>query len=59
MLDRFDSFRDYSKNKIWKLVGLHYVFFWWLDISNYISDLLSKDKYLYDNIENVDNWNDN
>ena len=37
------------------LVGAHYAFCSWSDTSSYVTDLLYKDKFLSDDIENVSN----
>ncbi len=42
-------------SEIRNLVGSHYAFCRRPDTSTYVTDLLYKDKYLYDNIENVGN----
>ncbi len=42
-------------SEIRNLVGLHYAFCRQPDTSAYVTDLLYKDKYLCDNIENVGN----
>ncbi len=55
MFDRLGSFRSYSMSKIRNLVGLHYAFCWRPDTSAYIIDLLYKNKYLCNDIENVGN----
>lgn len=55
MLDRFDSFKSHSMIEIQILVKSYYTFYQWLDISTYITDLLNKNKYLYNNIANVGN----
>lgn len=55
MLDRLDSFKNYSMTEIQTLVKLHYVFCQWSDISTYIGKFLEKDKYFCDNIENIGN----
>ncbi len=55
MLDRLDSFRSHSMTNIRTLVGAHYAFCRRLDTSSYVADLLYKDKFLCDDIENVSN----
>ncbi len=55
MFDRLGSFRSHSMSEIRNLVGSHYAFCRRPDTSAYITDLLYKDKYLYDDIENVGN----
>ncbi len=42
-------------SEIRNLVGSHYAFCWRPDTSAYVTDLLYKDKYLCDDIENVGN----
>ena len=42
MFDRFNSFKSYSVSKIQNLVKSHYVFYWQLYKSAYITDLLYK-----------------
>ena len=55
MFNRLGSFKSHSISKIRNLVGLHYVFCWQPDMSAYVMDLLYKNKYFCDNIENVGN----
>ena len=55
MLDRLDDFRSYVMIDLQTLVGAYYAFCKWPDISSYVADLLYKNKFLYDNIENVSN----
>ncbi len=55
MFDRLSSFRNHSMSEIRNLVRSHYTFFWQQDTSAYVTDLLYKDKYLCDDIENVSN----
>ncbi len=42
-------------SEIRNLVESHYVFCWQSDTLAYITDLLYKKKYFYNNIENMDN----
>lgn len=51
------QFRKSSMSTIQNLVRLHYVFYPRSDISADIIDLLYKNEYLRDNIENVSNQN--
>lgn len=37
------------------MVDVYYIFFRWPDILSYVLNLLCKDKFYYDNIENVSN----
>ena len=55
MLDKLDGFRSYAMTDIWILVSAHYVFYRRPDTSSYITNLLYKDRFLYDNFENVSN----
>ncbi len=55
MFDRLGSFRSHSMSEIRNLVGSHYAFCWQPDTLAYVTDLLYKNKYLCDNIENVGN----
>ena len=55
MLDRLGSFHSYAMTDIQTLVGAHYTFCKRPDISSYVADLLYKDKFLCDDIENVSN----
>ncbi len=55
MFDKLGSFRSHSMSEIRNLVGSHYVFFRQPYTSAYVMDLLYKDKYLCDDIENVGN----
>ncbi len=55
MFDRLGSFRSHSMSEIRNLVGSHYAFCRRPDTSAYVTDLLYKDKYLCDDIENVGN----
>lgn len=56
MLNRLGSFKSYSISKIRNLVRLYYAFYQQLDISTYITDLLSKNRYRVNDIENMSNW---
>ncbi len=53
MFDRLGSFRSYSLSEIRNLVESHYAFCRRMDTLAYVTDILWKDKYLCDNIENV------
>ena len=55
MFNRLGNFRSYSISENRNLVGLYYAFCWQLDISAYFMNLLYKNKYLYDNIKNMNN----
>ena len=55
MLDRLGGFRSHPMTDIWTLVNAHYAFYRWTDTSSYIMNLLYKDKFLCDNIENMSN----
>ena len=55
MLDTLDGFRSHTMTDIQTLVGAYYAFCRRPDISTYITDLLYIDKFLYDDIENVNN----
>ena len=53
MLDRLNSFRSYFISEIQNMVELHYPFYWQLDVSAYIMDLLYKNKFFCDNMDNL------
>ena len=55
MLNKLDSFRSHAITKICTLVGAYYVFYRWPDTLDYVAKLLKKDKFFYDNIENMSN----
>ncbi len=55
MFNRLSSFKSHSISEIRNLVGSHYTFCRWPDMSAHIMVLLYKNKHLYDNIENVGN----
>ncbi len=55
MLDRLGSFHSHSMTNIRTLVGAHYAFCRRPDTSSYVMDLLYKDKFLFEDIENVSN----
>ena len=55
MLDRFGGFRSYAMTDIQILVGVYHSFCKRPDTSSYIANLLYKDKFLCNNIENVSN----
>ncbi len=55
MFDRLGSFKSHFMSEIRNLVGSHYAFCQRPDTSAYVTDLLYKDKYFYDDIENVGN----
>lgn len=55
MLDRLGGFYSYAITDIWTLVGVYYAFGKRLDTSSYVADLLYKDKFLCDDIENMSN----
>ncbi len=55
MFDRLGSFRNHSMSEIRNLVWSHYAFCQRPDTSAYVTHLLYKDKYFYDDIENVGN----
>ncbi len=55
MFDRLGGFKSHSMSEIQNLFGSHYAFCWQPDMSAYITDLLYKNKYLCDDIENVSN----
>ena len=55
MLDRLGGFRSHAMTDIRTLVGAHYAFCRRTDTSSYVANLLYKDKFLCDNIENVSN----
>lgn len=56
MLDRLVSFKSHFISEIWTLVGSNYAFCWQSNTSTYVAKLLEKNKYLCDNIENMDIW---
>lgn len=55
MLNRLNSFCSHTITNIQTLIDVHYAFYRHLDSSSYIIDLLYKDKFFCDNIENVGN----
>ena len=55
MLDRLGGFYSHVMTDIQTLVDAYYVFYRRPDTSSYIADSPYKDKFLYDNIENVSN----
>ncbi len=55
MFNRLSSFKSHSMSKIRNLIELHYAFYWRPNTSAYITDLLYKNKYLCDDIENLGN----
>lgn len=55
MLDRLSSFHSQAMTNIQSLAGAHHIFYRRLDISSYVTDVLYKDKFLCDTIENVSN----
>ena len=55
MLDKLGSFRSHAMTEIRTLVGIHYAFCRRPNISDYVAELLEKDKFLCDNIENMSN----
>lgn len=55
-MDRLGSFRSHSITDIQTLVESHYAFRKQSNTSTYIVDLLDKDRYFYDDIENIGNW---
>lgn len=55
MLDKLDNFCSYAMTRIQILINAHHIFCKQLDFSNYIAKLLEKDKFHYNNFENVSN----
>lgn len=55
MLDRLNGFCNHAITDIKILVDAHYAFCRQPDISNYVMDLLYKDKFSCDDIEEVSN----
>ena len=55
MLDRLGSFHSYEITDIRTLVDTHYALCRRPDTSSYVGDLLYKDKFFCDDIENVSN----
>lgn len=55
ILDKLSSFRSHATTKICTLISAYYVFYRRPDTLDYIAKLLKKDKFFYNNIENMDN----
>lgn len=55
MLDKLSSFRSHTMTEIRILVGAHYAFCKRLNILDYTVELLEKNKFFCDDIENVNN----
>lgn len=55
MLDKLDSFHSLAIIEIQILISIYHIFYRWLDTSDYVAKLLEKDKFFYNNIENMSN----
>lgn len=55
MLNKFGSVYNYAMTNIQILVNAYYAFYRLLKTSSYVVDLLYKDKYLYNDIFNINN----
>lgn len=55
MLNKLYSFHSYVIIKIQTFIDVYYIFYKYLNILGYITKLLKKNRFFYDNIENKNN----
>lgn len=55
ILDKLNSFCSHTMTEIFTLVSVYYSFFKRLDTLDYLAELLKKNKFFYNNIENIGN----